>query len=181
MYAAGCIACLLLLSSVAARADEPKPKARPQLPTEAQFRRMAIMLLEEPTGERGKELSRFILLYGIESPDVAVFLGSEEMSWIGKDDARSLPLFAAYMAGNSLSQLHSGNKRNDRYSGLLFLFRVYRTLQKDDAKFRLEPVEELLKLHKDDKLVAHLQELESKKPTKLSPEDIEALRKLRGE
>jgi hypothetical protein len=121
-----------------------------------------------------------ILLYVMQSHDVAVMLGEDELAWtaIAKNDRRSLPLMAAYLAGNAQSQLHSGVKRNDRYAGLLTLFGVYRQLNAKDRDFRIAEVEELLKLHRDDKLVTHLIELEKKKPSKLTPEDEAAIEKL---
>jgi hypothetical protein len=70
-------------------------------------------------------------------------------------------------------------KRNDRYAGLLALFCVHRTLQAKDREFKIAAVDELLKLHRQDRLIKHLLQLEEKKPTKLTPEDEEAIRKLR--
>jgi hypothetical protein len=151
---------------------------------ETQFRRLSVALLENPLDEKSPDAARTIIVFTIQTPKAAVFLGTEELSWFGitdvkKDDPRSLLLTAAYAAGNSQSQFSSGVKRNDRYSGLLYLFEVYRRLQTRDGEFKIPAVEELLKLHKEDRLVKHLLELEEKKPTKLTPEAEEALRKLR--
>ena len=87
-----------------------------------------------------------------------------------KEDDRSLLLFAAYVGGNTRSQLLSGVKQNDRYSGLVTLFAVYRRLQAKDKEYRIAEVDHLRKLHEGGKLLAHLVELERKMPTKLSPE-----------
>jgi hypothetical protein len=169
--------CLGLLMCVGlvmlAPADEPKTTINAN-----QFRRISILLLEDPVGEKAQDLARLIALYVIETPDAAVVLGQEEMKWTGKDDKRKWILFAAYLAGNAQSQLHSGVKRNDRYSGLLHLFQAYRTMQAKDKDFRIADVDHLLTLHKDDKLISHLIELEKKEPTKLSPEHQAELKKL---
>lgn len=150
---------------------------KPEL-TEKQFRRASAMLLEDPLADGAGDLAKLALVFVMQTPKAGVMLGEEEMKWIGKDDKRSLLLFGAYLAGNAQSQLNSGVKRNDRYSGLLSLFQVYRQLQAKDKDFKIADVDELLKLHKEDKLVAHLIELEKKKPTKLTPEQEEEIRKL---
>jgi hypothetical protein len=99
------------------------------------------------------------------------------MNWC-KDDKRGLQLMAAYVGGNALSQLHSGIMQNDRYSGMLMLFRVYRHFQDKDKHFRIDAVDELMKLQRDGKLLAHVVEMEKKQSTKLSAEDEAALRSL---
>lgn len=162
-----------LLPAGGGRAEEKKGDVTPQ-----QFRRARLLLLEDPLGKNGKDLARICMVFAMQTPDAAVVLGKEEMAWVGKDRERGLLLLGAYAAGNTASQLDSGVRRNDRYAGLLSLFRVYRTLRAADKKFRVAAVEKLLDLHKDDKLVRHLLELEKKKPTKLTPEDEEAIRKL---
>jgi hypothetical protein len=154
-------------------ADEKEPQL-----TAAEFRTACSRLLEDPSHKNAPDFSRAILIFAIQSPDAVIVLGDEELKWIKKEDNRGLLLFAAYMGGNAQSQLHSGVKRNDRYSGLLYLFQVYRQLQAKDKDFRVAAVDDLLKMHKDDKLIGHLAELEKKQPTKLSPEDEEAIRKL---
>lgn len=149
--------------------------------TEQQFRRITVTFLEDPLGEKAKDMAKAIIVFTMETPDAAVVMGKEELKWIGEDKERGMLLLAAYMAGNTQAQLHSGIKRNDRYSGLLHLFQVYRTLKKNEEKFAIAEVEELLKMHRDDKLLPHLLALEEKMPTKLSKEDEEALKKLKKE
>jgi hypothetical protein len=146
-------------------------------PTEKQFRRMFVALLEDPTHAEAQNLSRAIVIYTIQTDKAAVVIGKDEMAWC-KDDKRGLQLMAAYVGGNTLSQLHSGVMQNDRYSGIVMLFRVYRHFREKDKDFKIDAVEDLLKLHKDGKLLAHVVELEKKKPTKLSAEDEAALQKL---
>jgi hypothetical protein len=167
-----------LLVVVLTPAVVPAADNKPMV-SEKQFRRAAARLLEDPLSDESRELAKAVLVFTMETPDAAVFLGQEELQWTGKEDKRSLLLLAAYLAGNVESQLNSGVKRNDRYAGLLALFRVYRALQAKDKEFKIAAVDELLKLHRQDQLVKHLLQLEQKKPTKLTPEDEEAIRKLR--
>jgi hypothetical protein len=82
------------------------------------------------------------------------------------------------VSGNTRSQLLSGVKQNDRYSGLVTLFAVYQRLQDKDREFKIAEIDELRKLHGDGKLLAHLVEMEKKMPTKLSPEDEKAIKEL---
>jgi hypothetical protein len=167
--------CVLLCwcAATVALAEDRKPAL-----SEKQFRRASLALLEGPLGESAEDLARLIAIYVIQTPDAAVVLGQEEMKWAGKDKKRRWLLLAAYLAGNAQSQLNSGIKRNDRYSGLLSLFKVYRQVRAKEKKFRIDEVEQLLKMHKEDRLVGHLVELEKKKPTKLSAKDEEEIRKL---
>jgi len=147
--------------------------------SEKQFRRMSVLLLEDPLGEDAKDIAKGLVIFAMETPDAAVFLGKDELKWMGDDKERGLLLMAAYLAGNTQSQLFSGVKRNDRYSGLLHLFQVYRVCKDKDKKFKLPEVESLLKMHREDKLIPYLQVLEQKSPTKL-PKDDEEFKNLKS-
>lgn len=167
---------MLLAVVSAARSDERK---KPGVTISDQnFRQISSTLLNDPGHRSAGDWSRLILLYTMQTSSAAVVLGSEEMHWVALDpgERRCLLLLAAYAAGNIQSQLNSGVKRNDRYSGLLTLFRVYRVLQEQDAKFKILAVDRLFSLHREDKLLEHLRKLDEKKPTKLSPEEEEAIR-----
>ena len=147
--------------------------------SEKQFGHYSVDFLEDPLGKNAKNYARAIMKFAIQTPKAAIVFGEEEMKWIGKDKKYSFLLFPAYIAGNTQSQLNSGVKRNDRYSGLLSLFRVYRTLKKHNKEFKTEAVEKLLKLHKEGKLVQYLLELEKKKPTTLTPKNRKSLQQIR--
>jgi hypothetical protein len=162
----------LLVSS--ARADEKK---KPEELTDQQFNRLLTMFLDDPLQEKGKDIARLLIIHTMQTSKAAVMLGEPEMKWIGKkEDDRSLLLFAAYLGGNTRSQLLTGVKQNDRYSGLVTLFAVYQRLQDRDKEFKITEIDALRKLHKDGKLLAHLVEMEKKMPTKLTPEDEKAIR-----
>jgi hypothetical protein len=148
--------------------------------TEDIFRKTSSLLLEDPLNKSARDWARLILIYALDSSDADVVIGREEWRWTGLDhiNSRSLQLLAAYEAGNIQSQLNSGVKRNDRYSGLLTLFRVYRAIQKQDEKFKLDAVEAVLSLHQEGKLLPHLQQLDEKKPKKLTPLEEQTIREL---
>jgi hypothetical protein len=173
----GLVVLLILVVSAVQAEERKKPGVKI---SDQSFRQISSTFLNDPQHRSAGDWSRLILLYTMQTPNAVVALGSEEMHWVALDpnERRSLLLLAAYAAGNIQSQLNSGVKRNDRYSGLLTLFRVYRVLQEQDAKFKIVAVEHLLALHRDDKLLEHLRKLEEKKPTKLSAEEEEAIRML---
>jgi hypothetical protein len=173
LYAFCCTAVLLAALAPAAAGDDKPADLTPK-----QFRRVATALLEDPLAEKAPDLARLVIYYTMETSSASVVLGEEELTWIAKDDPRSLVLFAAYLAGNVQSQHSSGVQRNDRYSGLLGLFQAYRLFREKDKEFQVKEVDELLKLHQDDKLLAHLAGLEKKKPPKLTAEQEARLREM---
>jgi hypothetical protein len=168
-----CLSALLFPAVVAA--DAPKPTGVKI--TEKTFRNISFLLLDDPLNMSAPDWSRLVLLYSMQTPDAVVALGSDELSWFGKDDKHSLVLFAGYLSGNIQSQLYSGVKRNDRYAGVLTLFRVYRVLREKDKEFKIPEVEDLLALQEEDKLIKHLQKIEERNPSKLSPDDADVIRK----
>ena len=172
------LAVLLLAFASAGRADDKDSKG-PTISDQI-VRQTSSVLLEDPLNKSARDWARLILLYTQQKSNVEVLFGSEELRWSGveKGDPSSLLLLAAYAAGNIQSQLNSGVKRNDRYSGLLTLFRVYRALREKNAQFRIAAVEDLLARHKEAKLTPHLQKLEEKKSAPLTPAEEAALRNL---
>lgn len=171
-----CFTLVFLLGSgiaLPAAVQDKKPMLDEKL-----FNRIGTMFLENPAGDSAHEQMKAIFMFTIQTPKAAVVVGSDELKWFGNDDKRTPLLLAAFFVGNVQSQLHSGVKRNDRYSGLLSLFQVYRVLQDKDKNFKVPAVEELWQLHKDEKLLKHIVDLEQRVPTKLTPADEEALKKI---
>jgi hypothetical protein len=137
-------------------------KKEPEV-TEKEFRQANFLLMEDPLGKNAREHAKTVLVFTMQTPKAEVVLGKEELKWLGdKEDKRSTLLFAAYTAGNTLSQLDSGVKRNDPYPGLLQLFRVYRVLHERDKNYRIDEVERLLKLHQEGRLLQQLAQKEKK-------------------
>lgn len=172
------LAVLLFAFGPAGHADDKDSKG-PKISDQI-VRQTSSLLVEDPLSRSARDWARLILLYVQQTSNAAVVLGREELRWadVDKDDPRSLLLLAAYAAGNIQSQLNSGVKRNDRYSGLLTLFRVYRALREQKAQFRIAAVDDLLALHKEGKLMPHLQKLDEKKQVRLTPAEEKALRNL---
>jgi hypothetical protein len=172
---------LALATDASAQKKAPKPVEI----SDQMVREMAASLLNDPRQRVAPECARLILLYTLQSPNVEIVLDENEFGWVdlGRDDEQSLLLLGSYLAGNIQSQLNSGVKRNDRYSGVLTLFRVYRSLQeqakKKEKQFTITTVESLLALHQEGRLVGYLQKLDEKKPAKLTREAEEVLRRLR--
>lgn len=170
---------LLVLVFGSSSLAEQKDRKGPEI-SDKVFRQSSALFLDDPLNKSAPDWARLILLYSQQTSSAAVVFGREELSWSGldRDHPRSLLLLAAYSAGNIQSQLNSGVKRNDRYSGLLTLFRVYRALREQNEQFRISSVEDLLTRHEEGRLVLHLQNLEAKKPAKLTPEEEGAIRRL---
>jgi len=174
-----CLSLLLIGAVSPGQADERDKKG--VTIGDNSFRQIAFAFLNEPGHKSAPGWARLILLYMKQTSKATVVLRSEELQWagVGGDDRLSILLLAGYAAGNMQSQLNSGVKRNDRYSGLLTLFHVYRTLRQQDEKVpNIAAVDHLLELHQKDKLMPYLQKLDEKKPTKLTPAEEQALRKL---
>jgi hypothetical protein len=174
-----CLSLVLIGAVSTVQADDRNKKG--VTISDASFRQISTTYLNDPLHMSAPAWARLILLYMKQTPNAAVVvLSSEELRWAGLDENHpySPQLLAAYAAGNIQSQLNSGVKRNDRYSGLLTLFHVYRVLRQKDKKFKFAAVEDLLALHEEGKLVRYLQKLDEKKPAKLSPAEEQALRKL---
>ena len=70
-------------------------------------------------------------------------------------------LLGAFIAGNVLAQLDSGVKRNDSYSGMIQVFRVYRHLKAEEPAYNVPEIEDLLALHRRGELAPHLAKLEA--------------------
>jgi hypothetical protein len=172
------VAVLLIAVISAVRSDERKSPGITI--SDKSFQQISTAFLNDPQHKSAGDWSRLIMLYAKQTSSAELLLGRDEMHWVALDpsERRSLLLLAAYAAGNIQSQLNSGVKRNDRYSGVLTLFRVYRSLREQNGTFKIAAVENLLTLHREDKLVEHLRKLDAEKPTKLSRTEEEAIRVL---
>ncbi|MHB1423209.1 MAG: hypothetical protein ACYC3I_08455 [Gemmataceae bacterium] len=170
---------VLLIAFGSARGAEKKKDKGLEI-SDKLFRQTSSLLLEDPLNRSNRDWSRLIMLYALNAPNADIVLGQQELRWAGveNNDPHALLLLAAYTAGNIQSQLNSGVKRNDRYSGLISLFRVYRALHQQNENFKVAAVDDLLTLHEKDKLVRHVQKLDEKKPEKRTPAAIAAIRRL---
>lgn len=152
------VALLAVLSAVG-RADDKPPDV-----SENSFREAAATFLGDPLKPAAKEAVKKITVFVVRSKDVLVVLNKDEAYLIGKEGKYQGLLATAYLAGSALSQLDSGVGRHDAYSGLIQVFRVYRAIKKQDKKYKVAEVEQLLKLHRDGKLMKHLLDAKAKRP-----------------
>jgi hypothetical protein len=155
----------LLAGAAAGGPGAAGQKKGPQV-TEKEFRQANFQLLEDPLADKARDYAKAVIVFAAQTPDAEVTLGKRELKWVGgKEDKRGMLLLAAYAGGNTLSQLNSGVKRDDPYAGLLQVFRVYRALRRRDKDFRNDEVDRLLGLHRQGRLLLHLEE-DREKPAK---------------
>jgi hypothetical protein len=122
--------------------------------------------LQNPTVP--SEEAKTIVTFAAESDAVNVVMGPVSCPWIGNkehEDAQPL-LLAAFAAGNVRSQLDSGVRKDDAYSGLIAVFRVYRHMKNANPKLTIPEVEKLLKLHRQGRLTEHLAKEKASAATK---------------
>lgn len=106
--------------------------------------------------ERG--VAKTIMDFAEASPAVMISFSKKAVPWIVKtevDNRRSV-LLAAYVAGNTESQLRHGKKEDDPVAGVLQAIATYRQLQQADPAFRLDELEALIALEKEGRLKEHL-------------------------
>ncbi len=133
---------------------------------EKEARQAIATFLKDPLGRAARDAGKKIAVFVIQSKDVEVVVGKEEAAWLGKEVKHGGLLTMAYLAGSAQSQLDTGVVRHDPHSGLVQVFRVYRTLQQKDKKYKVAEVEKLLALHREGKLMKHLADLHEKRPKK---------------
>ncbi len=143
-----------------------EPPATKEL-TETEFNKELSNLLANPTQRDADVIAKKIVMFMMGNKHAVVILGPEELKWGFNDEKYGKILFAAFVGGNTQSQLYSGVHGNDRYSGLISLFKAYRQLKANDSDFTVKEIETLLALHKEGKMMQYLIELEKKQPTDL--------------
>jgi len=116
--------------------------------------------LETPWTGRPSQSRRTIHTFAGQSKEVLVITCDTTFSWFGDlgQPYRGV-LFDAYVAGNVRSQLDSGIKGDDPYSGLIQVFRVYRHLRAESPDYRVPELEKLLALHRKGKLYRAVRDL----------------------
>jgi hypothetical protein len=127
--------------------------------TEGLFREAVSLFLDTGDKKYTKDIVEFIT----KSDKVNVVVSPETAPWVNKgNNENSALLLVAFLAGNALSQLDSGIKRSDPYSGTLQVFRLYRRLQTKNKKYQVPEIEELFKLHQNGKLISYFEKISSK-------------------
>ncbi len=112
----------------------------------------------DPSAAVERGVAKTIMDFAEASPAVMISFSKKVVPWIGKDevDERRSILLAAYVAGNTESQLRRGKKEDDPLAGVLQAIATYRQLQQLDAAFRLDELEALIVLEKEGRLKEHL-------------------------
>ena len=127
------------------------------VPSETAVRRAATTFLDQPTSSVSKHSMKTIMAFASESDKVTVTISRKAVPWYGNE---RLPhaevLLCAFIAGNVISQLDSGVNADDSYSGLMKVFRVYRSIKRRKRTYRVPEIERLLALHKAKRLMRFL-------------------------
>ena len=112
----------------------------------------------DPLAALQRGVAKTIMDFSEASPAVLISFSKKVVPWLGKTevDERQSVLLAAYVAGNTESQLRRGKKEDDPLAGVLQTIATYRQLQQADPAFRMEEVETLISLEKEGRLKEHL-------------------------
>lgn len=112
----------------------------------------------DPLGEHAEAMASRIVRFANESDDVEIIISENLYPWLvakNKVEHNAL-LLSAIVAGNVRSQLETRVHRDDSYSAMLFLFRVYQELRAVNKEFRIAVIEEQLALHREGKLQEYI-------------------------
>ncbi len=120
------------------------------------------LFLGDPVGASA-DLRKAVLAHAEEHSDANVVIDQGVAFWFGDEQpyAAADIVLLGYIAGSFRSQLETHVWRDDPYSGLLQVARVYRALRKKDAKFVHARLDELAKDHEEGKLAARAAKVES--------------------
>jgi hypothetical protein len=131
---------------------------------------------KEPLSDEGKKALAIIILFAEGSKDVMIVISPEVAPWVcDKNSAKhNSSLIGAFIAGNLKSQLESGKKESDPYSGLLETFRIYKLIKEKDKKFNSPEIDKLMKLKAENKLKDFLKKENSKTPEKETEKNLKA-------
>jgi hypothetical protein len=144
----------------------------PQAPDdEARIRAQIELFLADPTSETGSDAASAIAVYVNESKAVDVQISTKVCVWVlsGAEQDTKEKLLAAFMAGNVRSQLDTGTKRDDSYSGIVQALRVYRALKAQNPSLKEAGMERFATMQAKGELNQHILDLRAEavgKPTK---------------
>jgi hypothetical protein len=116
----------LVLAPSAALVPDPAPGD-----DEAKIRAQIEQFLADPAAEASSDAASAIAVYVNESKVVDVQISTKVCVWVlsNAEQGTKELLLAAFMAGNVRSQLDTGTKQDDSYSGIVQALRVYRALK----------------------------------------------------
>lgn len=152
---ASLLAVLILLES--AWSQEPAV-------TEDQVRKAIALFQKDPFALEAKSAGKEILLFALQSKQVAVVVDKEETEWfLDKKDEFSSVYMTAYFSGNILAQLNLKRVDTDVYAGLREVLRVYQLAKKKSKDYSRPALEKFLALEKEGKLQAALADVQKKR------------------
>ena len=144
---------LAVLAALPVQAADPAPTITKDIALKAiaAFRR-------DPASELGRGSAAIIVQFAEKSPDVDIKVTERVTPWImAKPPSKHGPtLLAAFIAGNTRSQLESGVGKDDPLAGVTQVIETYRQLQRTDPQLKLPEVEKLIDLQTRGKLRAYL-------------------------
>ncbi len=136
------------------RAQTPEPTVSKET-----VRQAIAIFRQNPTGAQAELARSVIVRFARESPDVTISMVPKALPWL--DDPK-VPkdiggtLLAAFVAGDTQSQLDQGKAKDDPVAGTEQVIATYRQLQKAQPSLKVPGVEELIDLQKQGKLADHL-------------------------
>lgn len=104
-----------------------------------------------------------LMSFAQESPDVTILVDPELTAFAQNQQDKHAPLLlAAFIAGNVKGQLNSKTNRDDSYSGLQTVFKVYHSIQASQKDYKVPSIDDLEALDKQGKLKAKVEEVQKR-------------------
>jgi hypothetical protein len=134
------------------------PRDARGLSQEDDLRDAVEQFLSDPVGDDAQEAMSTVVSLTDERDDVEVVIAPEVLVWYSDEEeyAGSDQLLVSFIAGNVRSQLDTGVSRNDDYSGLIQVIRVYRALVEADPDMEHEALEELIEKQGEGEMIRWL-------------------------
>lgn len=109
---------------------------------------------DAPLSEEGQVAAKLIVNAASDRDDVEIVIDQRLYPWLMDTEPKEKrqALLASLIAGNMRSQLETGISKDDTYSGMLFLFRVYNSIKSTDQAFSIAAIEEQLAAHREGEL-----------------------------
>ena len=157
----GICALLIALIAIGAQSEEAGKPIPPRM-----ARRAITLFLDNPLSADAEAARELVERFAERNDTVLVITSADHTPWIDNEqDEQEEPaavLLTAHIAGNVASQLDSGVRADDAYSGWIQVFRTYRFLKKRDKNLRVPAIEELLALHRNGQLMTYAIKLQEK-------------------
>lgn len=145
---------ILILGGVASLAAAPKQT----ITKKAVFD--AIMIFRvDPLSEDGRQAGAVVMQFVDENHDVLVKLSSKTLPFLSN---KSLPekyratLLAAFVVGNTDSQLLRHQKKDDSYAGVLQMIESYRQMRRKNPSLRIAELEKFIEMQRRGELKAYV-------------------------